>query len=109
MSVPRARLLDLMRARCELFSTTFNPEGVRTGNKILRQKLKGPSMASYYPRKLTTFRDFKNAFEPLELEYEDEEEADRLDHIAGLKARGKGQKKKKKVTEKNKPVKPGKK
>ncbi|GAB1313042.1 mitochondral 37S ribosomal protein S27 [Madurella fahalii] len=96
MSVPRARLLDLMKARCELFSTTFNPEGIRTGNKILRQKLKGPALASYYPRKLMTFRDFQKEFEPLGLEIENERELDRLEHIAGLKSRGKGAPKKKK-------------
>lgn len=98
MSVPRARLLDLMKvcrpshffaratltaqARCELFSTTFNPEGIRTGNKILRQKLKGPALASYYPRKVLTFRDFYKEFEPLNLMIENEEEIDRLDHVA---------------------------
>ncbi|KAL2265551.1 hypothetical protein VTJ83DRAFT_6651 [Remersonia thermophila] len=95
MSVPRARLLDLMRARCELFGTTFNPEGLRTGNKILRQRLKGPALASYYPRKLVTLRDFQREFEPLQLEVENEEEQDRLEHIAALKARGKGAPKKK--------------
>ncbi|KAK4250132.1 mitochondrial ribosomal subunit S27-domain-containing protein [Corynascus novoguineensis] len=82
MSVPRARLLDLMRARCELFATTFNPEGIRTGNKILRQRLKGPALASYYPRKIVTFRQFQDAFKPLELEVDNEEEIDRLEHIA---------------------------
>ncbi|KAK4237647.1 mitochondrial ribosomal subunit S27-domain-containing protein [Achaetomium macrosporum] len=97
MSVPRARLLDLMRARCELFATTFNPEGIRTGNKILRQRLKGPALASYYPRKIMTFRDFQKEFKPLELEVENEEELDRLEHIAALKARGKGAPKKKKT------------
>ncbi|KAG7285107.1 hypothetical protein NEMBOFW57_009727 [Staphylotrichum longicolle] len=95
MSVPRARLLDLLRARCELFSTTFNPEGVRTGNKILRQRLKGPALASYYPRKIMTFRDFQEEFKPLELEIENDAELDRLEHIAALKARGKGTPKKK--------------
>ncbi|KXX81197.1 hypothetical protein MMYC01_201393 [Madurella mycetomatis] len=97
MSVSRARLLDLMKARCELFSTTFNPEGIRTGNKILRQKLKGPALASYYPRKLMTFRDFQKEFEPLGLEIENGRELDRLEHIAALKSRGKGAPKKKKT------------
>ncbi|KAL2264274.1 hypothetical protein VTK26DRAFT_8477 [Humicola hyalothermophila] len=96
MSVPRARLLDLMRARCELFGTTFNPEGIRTGNKILRQRLKGPALASYYPRKILTWRDFEKEFAPLELWADNEEEIDRLEHIAALKARGKGAPKKKK-------------
>ncbi|EGS23891.1 mitochondrial 37S ribosomal protein mS33 [Thermochaetoides thermophila DSM 1495] len=96
MSVPRARLLDLMRARCELFGTVFNPEGIRTGNKVLRKALKGPSVVSYYPPRLYTFREFKNEFKPLHLEVECEDELDRLDHIAALKARGKGTPKKKK-------------
>ncbi|KAL2017803.1 hypothetical protein VTK56DRAFT_1666 [Thermocarpiscus australiensis] len=96
MTVPRARLLDLMKARCELFSTTFNPDGIRTGNKILRQRLKGPALASYYPRKLVTFRDFSKEFATLNLETDNEEEIERLEHIAALKARGKGAPKKKK-------------
>lgn len=52
------------------------------GNKILRQKLKGPALASYYPRKVMTFRDFQKEFKPLELEIENEPELERLEHIA---------------------------
>ncbi|CCF37954.1 hypothetical protein CH063_01802 [Colletotrichum higginsianum] len=96
MSVPRARLLDLMKAQCEVFAATFNPEGVRTGNKILRQRLKGPSLASYYPRKVLTVQDVQREFGP-ELTTIDLEELDRTEHIAGLKARGKGAPKKKKT------------
>ncbi|KAH6621234.1 mitochondrial ribosomal subunit S27-domain-containing protein [Chaetomium sp. MPI-SDFR-AT-0129] len=99
MSVPRARLLELMRARCELFSTTFNPGGVRTGNKILRQRLKGSALASYYPPKIMNTSQFQKKFEHLQLEVEDEEEVDRLDHIAALKARGKSAPKKKRVAD----------
>ncbi|KAK0705110.1 mitochondrial ribosomal subunit S27-domain-containing protein [Lasiosphaeris hirsuta] len=84
MSVPRARLLALMKARCELFSTTFNPEGLRTGNKILRQRLRGPALAAYYPRKLVTLRDLQKEFAPLELMIDDEIDDDRLEHIAGF-------------------------
>ncbi|KAL2149474.1 hypothetical protein VTH82DRAFT_8125 [Thermothelomyces myriococcoides] len=102
MSVPRARLLELMKARCELFSTTFNPDGIRTGNKILRQRLKGAALASYYPRKIMTFREFQDAFKPLQLEVDNEEEIERLDHIAALKARGKGAPKKKRKPNANK-------
>ncbi|KAK5660841.1 hypothetical protein OQA88_12212 [Cercophora sp. LCS_1] len=96
MSVPRARLLDLMKARCELFSTTFNPDGIRMGNKILRQRLKGPSIAAYYPRRVVTIKDFENAFKPLDLLFDNERELERLDHLERLKARGKGAPKKKK-------------
>ncbi|KAK3343887.1 mitochondrial ribosomal subunit S27-domain-containing protein [Lasiosphaeria hispida] len=102
MSVPRARLLALMKARCELFSTTFNPEGLRTGNKVLRQRLRGPALAAYYPKKLVTLRDLQEEFAPLELIIDDEIDDDRLEHIAGLKARGKSAPKKKKGPPTNK-------
>ncbi|KAK0740650.1 mitochondrial ribosomal subunit S27-domain-containing protein [Schizothecium vesticola] len=96
MSVPRARLLELMKAQCQLFSTTYNPTGIRTGNKILRQRLRGPALASYYPRKLINDRSLLEEFSPYDLTTTREEEEDRLDHIAALKARGKGAPKKKK-------------
>ncbi|KAJ0328028.1 hypothetical protein COL5a_005232 [Colletotrichum fioriniae] len=82
MSVPRARLLDLMKAQCEVFATVFNPEGVRTGNKILRQRLKGPAIADYYPRKVVTVKDVQREFGP-HVTTLDLEEMDRLEHIAG--------------------------
>lgn len=85
-----------MKVRCQVFSTTFNPEGIRTGNKILRQRLRGPALASYYPRKVSTVRDLQREFKSWELITDDEEQDDRLEHIAGLKARGKGAPKKKK-------------
>ena len=54
------------------------------GNKILRQRLKGPALAAYYPRKLVTIRDLQKAYEPYELFVDDEVEDDRLEHIAGF-------------------------
>ncbi|KAK3397270.1 mitochondrial ribosomal subunit S27-domain-containing protein [Sordaria brevicollis] len=120
MSVPRARLLQLVKvrqksqqkkqplgstsqltgrtqARCELFSTTFNPEGIRTGNKILRQRLKGPSLVAYYPRKNVGIRELQKEFAPLGLEVDDEVDEDRLEHLAALRARDKGAPKKKRT------------
>lgn len=95
MAVPRSRILDLMKvsdslrtsmivvnatqAQCRIFSTTFNPEGTRTGNKVLRQRLKGPALAAYYPRRTATLRDLRNAYPGLETWDEDEE--DRLEHL----------------------------
>nr|CAB91234.1 conserved hypothetical protein [Neurospora crassa] len=84
MSVPRARLLQLVKARCELFSTTFNPEGIRTGNKILRQRLKGPALATYYPRKNVGIRELQKEFGTLGLEVDDEVDDDRLEHLAAF-------------------------
>ncbi|PIA98109.1 Mitochondrial 37S ribosomal protein S27 [Cercospora beticola] len=95
MSVPRSRLLDLMKAQCRIFNTTFNPTAQRLGNKILRQRLKGPSLAAYYPRRVATFVDLKRLYPGYEL-YDDFEE-DRLEHLQIAKSRGKGAPKKKKA------------
>ncbi|KAM0276702.1 hypothetical protein ACHAQH_006470 [Verticillium albo-atrum] len=96
MSVPRARLLDLMKAQCQIFATTYNPEGVRMGNKVLGQRLKGPTLASYYPRKTVTINTVMKAFGP-HLTTFDLKNEERLDHISMLKARGKSAPKKKKT------------
>ncbi|RFU33369.1 hypothetical protein B7463_g2940, partial [Scytalidium lignicola] len=100
MSVPRSRLLDLMKVQCRVFGSVFNPERLRTGNKILRQRLKGPSLATYYPRKVATFQDLQRAFPDLDMY--DEEEEERLEKIKLLKARGKGAPKKKRTKEDSK-------
>ncbi|KAL1913668.1 hypothetical protein Sste5344_000632 [Sporothrix stenoceras] len=89
MTVPRARLLDLWKAQCKIFGTTFNPEGIRMGNKVLRQRLRGPALASYYPRKFVGIRDLQREFGPDLLAF-DEWDEDRLEGLAGLRARGKG-------------------
>jgi hypothetical protein len=94
MSVARTRILDLMRTQCRIFNTTFNPMCKRLGNKILRQRLRGPSLAAYYPRRVATFVDLKKVYSGLEL-YDDYEE-DRLEHLQIAKSRGKGAPKKKK-------------
>ncbi|CAF3512010.1 hypothetical protein SNK03_011137 [Fusarium graminearum] len=95
MSVPRARILDLMKAQCQVFATSYNPEGVRMGTKILRQRLRGPATAAYYPRKTATIQDLKREFGPT-LATWDEGEEDRFEYIEELKLRGKSAPKKKK-------------
>ncbi|TKA55276.1 hypothetical protein B0A49_10590 [Cryomyces minteri] len=79
MAVARSRVLDLMKAQCRIFSTTFNPTNIRTGNKVLRQGLKGPALAAYYPRKVVTIRDLQKLYPNFETW--DEEEEDRVEHI----------------------------
>ncbi|KAK5069856.1 hypothetical protein LTS08_006793 [Lithohypha guttulata] len=98
-SVAKSRLLDLTRTQCNLFQTTFNPERLRTGNKILRQRLKGPSLAAYYPRKPSTLRDLQDDFNKLDLITYDEDEEYRLEGIQIAKFRGKGAPKKKRVAD----------
>ena len=65
--------------QCRIFSTTYNPERLRTGNKVLRQRLKGPSLAAYYPRRVVTLKDLQKAYPDLETWDEDEE--DRLESL----------------------------
>ncbi|KAI3397065.1 hypothetical protein diail_11301 [Diaporthe ilicicola] len=95
MSVPRERVLQLLQTRCRIFATTYNPDGVRMGNKILRQRLRGPALAAYYPRRMVDLKDLTKEFGPA-LEFVDEEEDDRQESLSFLKARGKGAPKKKK-------------
>ncbi|EGX93200.1 mitochondrial 37S ribosomal protein S27, putative [Cordyceps militaris CM01] len=80
MSIPRARVVDLMKAQCKVFATTFNPEGTRLGNKVLRQRLRGPATAAYYPRKIVTIKDVKAEFGP-ELDTWDPDEEARFEYI----------------------------
>merc|ERR1711881_511764 len=105
MSVPRQRILDLMKVQSRIFSTIFNPAAQRLGNKVLRQRLRGPSLAAYYPRRVATFKNLRALYPNHELYDEDEE--DRLEHIQIAKSRGKGAPKKKTAAESRK--KPGKK
>ncbi|KAI0181880.1 mitochondrial ribosomal subunit S27-domain-containing protein [Hypoxylon sp. FL1284] len=106
-AVPRARLLSLMKTQCEVFSTTYNPDGIRMGNKILRQRLKGPTLAKYYPPRLPTVNTLAKEFKKYHLETIDEVAEDRLEHLAGVKSRGKGAPKKirRKLTAKEKSAK----
>lgn len=59
----------------------FNPEGLRLGNKVLRQRLRGPALASWYPKKTVSFRDMQDTFRPLGLTMFDEFQDDREEAI----------------------------
>merc|ERR1712000_617893 len=73
-SASRGRLLELAKLQCSIFSTTFNPNQQRLGNKILRARLRGPALAAYYPRRSTTVEDMLNRFKKFGLEGYNEEE-----------------------------------
>jgi hypothetical protein len=60
---------------------TFNPQQLRLGNKILRQRLRGPALAAWYPRKTVSFRDLQETYRPLGLTIFDEAEDDREEAI----------------------------
>ncbi len=57
------------------------------GNKILRQRLRGPALATYYPKRVVTFQDLQREFTP-DLVVEDEWDVDRLEHLAKYVASG---------------------
>ncbi|KAF7724916.1 hypothetical protein EC973_000575 [Apophysomyces ossiformis] len=86
------RLAQLAQLSCKIFQNVYNPTAARTGNKVLRQRLIGPSLTQYHPQKLVHFRDIKALYPSLNLIDMDEKE--RLDEIARRKRRGKGAPKK---------------
>ncbi|KAL9066716.1 MAG: hypothetical protein Q9161_007398 [Pseudevernia consocians] len=107
MSVPQSRIFDLLKVQCRIFSQTFNPQRLRTGNRVLRQRLRGPSVAAYYPRRVATIHDLKKLYKGFDEEMEtwDDDEEDRLEHLVLVKQRGKGAPKKKRTAGESKKMK----
>ena len=66
------------------------------GNKVLRQRLRGPTLAAYYPRKTATLEDLQRAFRKHDLKIINPEQEERVENIAVAKLKGKGPPKKKK-------------
>ncbi|PGH00615.1 hypothetical protein GX51_05714 [Blastomyces parvus] len=97
MSVPRSRILDLVKAQCRIFSHTYNPEQQRLGNKILRERLRGPALAAYYPQRIGTLKELEEAYDALGLRFVDYPEGKRLAVIEKLQSRGKGAPKKRRT------------
>ena len=91
--------INLPQLQCSLFSTTFNPTNARLGNKVLRQRLKGPALAAYYPRKSATVEDIQKEFARFDLVTWNEQEEDRLEGLQIAKLRGKGAPKKKRTAD----------
>ena len=89
----------LLQLQCSLFSNTFNPKNARLGNKILRQRIKGPALAAYYPRKTATIEDIQKEFKKFDLVTWNDYEEDRLEGLQIAKLRGKGAPKKKRTAD----------
>ena len=90
-SIAPSRLAALVKTRCTVFQTSYNPTSVRTGAKYLRARLRGPSMLNYYPPTLSLasiIREFPK------MELVDTAEQQRLQDIEDRKKRGKGAPKK---------------
>lgn len=90
-SIAPSRFAALVKTRCAVFQTSYNPTSVRTGAKYLRARLRGPSMVNYYPPTLSLssiIREFP------EMELVDAAERQRLQDVEDRKKRGKGAPKK---------------
>ncbi|KAL5332896.1 mitochondrial ribosomal subunit S27-domain-containing protein [Aspergillus crustosus] len=97
MAAQYSRLLDLAKVQCRLFSLNYNPDGLRLGNKVLRQRLRGPTLAAWYPKKTVSFKDLQITCNTLGLTTFDEDQDDREEAIQIAKLRGKGRPKKKRT------------
>lgn len=92
--------LTTFQVQCSVFNTTYNPQRLRLGSRILHQRLKGPSVASYYPPRIGTISQLRSLYPEHELI--DEEEEDWLEHLNVAKSRGKGAPKKKRTAAESK-------
>jgi hypothetical protein len=81
--------------QCRVFNTTYNPQGLRLGTRILHERLKGEAVASYYPPRIGTIKQLRALYPEFELM--DEKEEDWLEHLTIARSRGKENPKKKKT------------
>ncbi|MBW0511325.1 hypothetical protein O181_051040 [Austropuccinia psidii MF-1] len=101
------RLQALAKAQSTVFRTPYNPQNLRTADKYLTKKLKGPLVTTYYPPvRPVNFKQLNQIFVQTakaegvsgrDLEYwklPDLREEKRLDRIAHNRKRGKGPPKK---------------
>ncbi|KAG0289878.1 hypothetical protein BGZ98_003663 [Dissophora globulifera] len=87
------KLALLQKISTAIFGNVHNPQGLRTGNKILRQRLVGPTINSYYPNvKQIRLREITRMAPEMNLI--DQAEKTRLEDLAERKKRGKGPPKK---------------
>ncbi|KAK9464113.1 mitochondrial 37S ribosomal protein mS33 [Lipomyces oligophaga] len=98
---PLERLQALLKTTCYVFDNFYNPEHIRSGNKILRKPLRGPALIKYYPPKSpVTKRDIRQAFPFLDFREADPVDAFRIAINDARRRRGKGPPKKKEVKKK---------
>ena len=67
-AVPSASRLDqVVKLRTEIFGTTYNPESLRTGSKVLKARLRGPAMLRYYGERFTGWKGLERTIPGLQL------------------------------------------
>ncbi|GAA5992790.1 hypothetical protein JCM5350_002268 [Sporobolomyces pararoseus] len=87
-SVPSAQQLQqVVKLRSEIFGTTYNPESLRTGSKVLKARLRGPAMLRYYGERFTGWAGLEKAIPGLQLK--DIYEETRLADLEAMRKRGK--------------------
>ncbi|KAK7205914.1 mitochondrial ribosomal subunit S27-domain-containing protein [Myxozyma melibiosi] len=87
---PAERMHKLLKTSCDVFETFYNPLNYRTGNKVLRKKFAGPTVASYYPQKSpVTMGTIRKAFPGFEFPLP-ENELFRMSMAEVRRRRGKG-------------------
>lgn len=86
---------DRLQVQCKVFNTTYNPNRLRLGSRILHQRLKGPSVVSYYPPRIGTIRHLRSLYP--EHDIIDDDEEDWVEHLNVATSRGKGTPKKKRT------------
>ncbi|KAF9102736.1 hypothetical protein BGX27_010869 [Mortierella sp. AM989] len=88
-----SKLTLINKISTAIFGNVYNPQGIRTGNKILRQRLVGPTINSYYPNvRQIKLREITKMVPEMNLV--DQGEKARLEDLAERKKRGKGPPKK---------------
>ncbi|KAF9438691.1 hypothetical protein BGZ76_005834 [Entomortierella beljakovae] len=87
------KLAQINKISCAIFGNIYNPQGIRTGNKILRQRLVGPTINSYYPN-VRQIKPREISRMVPEMNLIDLSEKTRLEDLAERKKRGKGPPKK---------------
>jgi hypothetical protein len=63
----QAKLQQVVKLRSEIFGTTYNPESLRTGSKVLKARLRGPAMLRYYGERFTGWKGLEQAIPGLQL------------------------------------------
>ncbi|QLG73049.1 hypothetical protein HG535_0E01330 [Zygotorulaspora mrakii] len=93
MTVSKTRLLKVAEVSAKIFDQNFNPNGIRTGSKIISQRLKGSTIAGYYgDPDFLKFKHLKALYPGFQ--FCDLDEEYRLTMIEARKRRGKGAPKK---------------
>lgn len=60
----KERRYELIKARCDIFGTEYNPDRVRNGANILKQRLTGEIKAAYYGPRLVNISKLNRLYTP---------------------------------------------